>query len=64
MFTGGHVLLEGMYYKRACFAAGDVFLGCMFYRRAYLTGCFVVQATSYMRTSINLEYSYRKPYIT
>ena len=36
--TGGHVLLEGRYYRRACIAVGDVSLGYMFYRRTYLTG--------------------------
>ena len=36
--TGSHVLLEGMYYRRACFVVGDVLLGYMVYRWAYLTG--------------------------
>ena len=33
-----HVLLEGMYYRRAYFAVRDVLLGYMFYRRVYLIG--------------------------
>ena len=50
--TGGHVLLEGMYHRRACFAVRDVFWGTCFTRGHISQDDLLYKGTPYKRTGL------------